>query len=194
MASQGCPRARGSGRPDWEGGGGCRRTVRRGHAATLTSSWVHHAQVVASARRGSGTERGGRHVIPERLRIAQQYLDDAQYFLDADRLASAVSRACYAAYQAMWAALGDPPGPGGRWRHAAIIDHFVRGYWFMPTYPPTGPGLLEPLSGPLRRLYQFRLDADYDLVPISRLHVEECVQTAQRTIIEIAQRAQGAQP
>jgi len=42
-------------------------------------------------------------VIPERLSLAQQYLDDAQYLLAADRLASAVSRAYYAAYQAMWA-------------------------------------------------------------------------------------------
>ena len=67
-------------------------------------------------------------MIPERLRLAKQCLDDAQYFLDAGHLASAVSRAYYAAYQAMWAALGDPPGTGGRWRHAAIVDHFVRGY------------------------------------------------------------------
>jgi hypothetical protein len=130
-------------------------------------------------------------VIPERLRLAKQCLDDAQYLLNAGRLASAVSRAYYAAYQAMWAALGDPPGTGGRWRHAAIVDHFVRGYWFMPTHPPAGPGLLEHLRGPLRRLYQFRLDADYDLVPINRLHAEECVQTVQRVIAEIDQRIQG---
>ncbi len=109
----------------------------------------------------------------------------------AGRLASAVSRAYYAAYQAMWAALGDPPGPGGRWRHAAIINHFVRGYWCVPTHPPTGPGLLEPLRGPLRRLYQFRLDADYDLVPLARHSAEEAVQTAQHTLAEIAQRTEG---
>jgi len=116
-------------------------------------------------------------VIPERFRLAQQYLADAQYLLAAERLASAVSRAYYAAYQAMWAALGDPPGTGGRWRHEAIINHFVRGYWFMPTHPTTGPGLLEPLRLPLRRLYQVRLDADYDLVPVVRRGAEEAVQT-----------------
>ena len=48
-------------------------------------------------------------MLPERLRLARQYLDDAQYLLAAYRLASAVSRAYYAAYQAIWAALGDPP-------------------------------------------------------------------------------------
>jgi hypothetical protein len=102
-----------------------------------------------------------------------------------------VSRAYYAAYQAMWAALGDPPGRGGRWRHEAIINHFVRGYWFLPTHPPTGPGLLEPLRLPLRRLYQARLDADYDLVPIARASAEEALQTAQQTLAAIRQRTQG---
>ena len=130
-------------------------------------------------------------MIPERFRLAQQYLADAQYLLAAERLASAVSRAYYAAYQAMWSALGDPPGTGGRWRHEAIINHFVRGYWFMPTHPTTGPGLLEPLRLPLRRLYQVRLDADYDLVPVVRRGAEEAVQTAQQTLAAIAQHTQG---
>jgi hypothetical protein len=130
-------------------------------------------------------------VIPERFRLAQQYLADAQYLLAAECLASAVSRAYYAAYQAMWAALGDPPGTGGRWRHEAIINHFVRGYWFMPTHPTTGPGLLEPLRLPLRRLYQVRLDADYDLVPVMRRSAEEAIQTAQQTLAAIAQHSQG---
>jgi hypothetical protein len=130
-------------------------------------------------------------VIPERRRLAEQYLADAQYLLAADRLASAVARAYYAAYQAMWAALGDPPATGGRWRHEAIINHFVRGYWFLPTHPATGPGLLEALRLPLRRLYQARLDADYDLVPITRPSAEEAVRTAQQTLAAITQRAQG---
>jgi hypothetical protein len=130
-------------------------------------------------------------MIPVRFRLAQQYLADAQYLLAAERLASAVSRAYYAAYQAMWAALGEPPGTGGRWRHEAIINHFVRGYWFMPTHPTTGPGLLERLRLPLRRLYQVRLDADYDLVPIVRHSAEEAVLTAQQTLAAIAQHTQG---
>jgi uncharacterized protein (UPF0332 family) len=120
-------------------------------------------------------------------------MDDAQYLLAADRFASAVSRAYYAVYQAMWAALGDPPDTGSRWRHAAIINHFVRGYWFAPTHPPTGAGLLEHLRGPLRRLYQLRLDADYDMVPLARHSAEEALQTAQQTLAEILQRTQGEQ-
>jgi uncharacterized protein (UPF0332 family) len=68
-------------------------------------------------------------VLLERFRLARQYLDDAQYLLAADRLVSAVSRAYYAAYQAMWAALGDPPRDEG-WCHGALINHFVHGYWF----------------------------------------------------------------
>ena len=49
-----------------------------------------------------------------------------------------------------------------RWRHGAIINHFVRGYWFAPAHPVTGPGLLEALRFGLRRLYELRLDVDYD--------------------------------
>jgi hypothetical protein len=118
-------------------------------------------------------------VIPERLRLARHYLDDAEYLLAADRLASAVSRAYYAAYQGMWAALGDPPH-GERWRHGAIINHFVRGYWFAPTHPVTGPGLLEALRFGLRWLYQASAEAG--------------VQTVQRTLATIDQHTQGESP
>ena len=124
---------------------------------------------------------------PNRLMIARRYLDDARSLLLAGRLESAVSRAYYAAYQAMWAALGDPP-KGEQWRHIGIISHFVRGRWFEPAYPQTGPGLLEHLRFSLHRLYQFRVDADYDLTPINTNSAEECVKTAERTIAEIEQR------
>jgi hypothetical protein len=133
-------------------------------------------------------------MIPERLSLAGDYLADAQSLLAAARWGSAASRAYYAVYQAMWAALGDPPAPGGRWHHEAIIQHFVRGYWFQPTHPPRGPGLLEPLRLPLRRLYQARLDADYDRLPIPRARAEEAVQTAQQTLTAITQRTQGGLP
>src|SRR5437660_10375778 len=43
----------------------------------------------------------------------------SQYLLAADRLASTVSRAYYAAYQAMWAALGDAPRAEG-WRQGRL--------------------------------------------------------------------------
>ena len=92
--------------------------------------------------------------------------------------------------QAMWAALGDPPRAEGS-RHGAIINHFVRGYWFAPAHPATGPGLLEPLRFGLRRLYELRLDVDYDAVPISRASAEAGVQTVQRTLAAIDQHTQG---
>jgi hypothetical protein len=69
----------------------------------------------------------GTRVLTDRFTIAKKYLDDARFLLDAGRLDSAVSRAYYAAYQAMWAALESPPR-GGQWRHLGIISHFVRGY------------------------------------------------------------------
>jgi uncharacterized protein (UPF0332 family) len=37
-------------------------------------------------------------MLTERLNMARQYLDDARYLLAAERFASAVSRAYYAAY------------------------------------------------------------------------------------------------
>jgi uncharacterized protein (UPF0332 family) len=132
-------------------------------------------------------------VIPERLRLAQQYLDDAQYLLAADRRASAVARAYYAAYQAMWAALGDPPRAEG-WRHGAIINHFVRGYWFAPAHPATGPGLLEALRFGLRRLYSLRLAVDYEGLPISRASAETALQTVVQTLAAIHQHTQGGRP
>jgi hypothetical protein len=132
-------------------------------------------------------------VIPERLQLARQYLADAEYLLAADRLGSAVSRAYYAAYQAMWAALGDPP-TGAGWRHGAIIHHFVRGYWFAPAHPATGPGLLEALRFGLRRLYELRLDVDYDAVSVSRASAAGGVQTVQRLLVEIDQHTPGERP
>jgi uncharacterized protein (UPF0332 family) len=132
-------------------------------------------------------------MLAERFVVARTYLDDAQYLFAAGRLESAVSRAYYAAYQAMWAALGEPPN-GRQWRHLGIISHFVRGYWFEPAHPQAGPGLLEHLRLPLSRLYQFRLDVDYDVISHSVARVEECVTIAERTITEVARRSNGALP
>jgi hypothetical protein len=46
---------------------------------------------------------------------------------------------------------------------------------------------------PLRRLYQVRLDADYDVVPIPRHRAEEAVQTAQETLAAIVHDTAGGQ-
>lgn len=132
-------------------------------------------------------------MLAERFVAATTYLDDARYLLSAGRLASAVSRAYYAAYQAMWAALGEPTD-ARQWRHLGILSHFTRGYWFEPAHPRAGPGLLEYLRLPLNRLYQFRIDADYDVIPLRLFRAEEGVTTAERTITEVTQRANGALP
>ena len=79
-----------------------------------------------------------------RLATARRSLNDARYLRDDGRFESAVSRAYYAAYQAMWAALGEPP-KAGQWRHIGIISYFVRGHWCEPNHPKTGPDLLAPL-------------------------------------------------
>jgi hypothetical protein len=129
-------------------------------------------------------------VLPERLQLARQYRDDAASLLAADRLASAVSRAYYAAYQAMWAALGDPPRAEG-WRHGAILQHFVRGYWFAPAHPATGPGLLEPLRFGLRRLYHLRLAVDDTGLAISRASADLALQTVAQTLAAIDQHTPG---
>jgi uncharacterized protein (UPF0332 family) len=105
-------------------------------------------------------------MIKYRLEFAKKYLDDAIDLFDKRRFNSSVSRAYYASYQAMWAALGDPED-GKIWRHLAIIKRFVRGYWFAPGHPKDGPGLLEDKRLPLRRLYAYRIKSDYDAEDIS---------------------------
>ena len=121
---------------------------------------------------------------------ATRYLDDARYLLVGGRLERAVSRAYYAAYQAMWSALGDPPS-GGQWRHLGIISFFVRGHWLEPSHPRTGPGILEHLRLPLHRLYQSRIDVDDDLVSPDIARARECLETAEITVAEIRRGAQG---
>ena len=106
-------------------------------------------------------------ILPERLGVASRYLGGAIVLKDAGDYAGAISRCYYAAYQAMWAALGDPP-TRRRWEHAGIIQAFVRGRWDDPSYPMTGPGLYERFRFPLRRLYDLRLDVDYHVEAVSR--------------------------
>lgn len=47
-------------------------------------------------------------MIKSRLDIAKNYLDDAVNLHKNGRINSGASRAYYASYQAMWAALGEP--------------------------------------------------------------------------------------
>jgi len=120
-------------------------------------------------------------VIKFRLEIARAYLDDARMLFKDKRLNSAASRAYYASYQAMWAALGEPE-EGKVWRHLGIIKHFVAGYWFEPAPKLTGPGLLEDKRLPLRRLYSYRIRSDYEARPVDKNQLGDLLETVQQVI------------
>jgi len=120
-------------------------------------------------------------MIKFRLDFAKKYLDDAFALFHQKRFNSSVSRAYYASYQAMWSALGDPKD-GKTWRHLAIIRHFVRGYWAVPDYPETGPGLLEDKRLPLRRLYAYRIKSDYDAADVDEHHLEQLLEVVKHVI------------
>lgn len=120
-------------------------------------------------------------MIRSRLEIGRAYLDDAIMLFDEKRFNSAASRAYYASYQAMWAALGEPK-EGRVWRHLAIIKHFVRGYWFEPTHKKAGPGLLEDKRLPLRRLYSYRIRSDYEGAPVDEQHLGDLLETVKKVI------------
>jgi uncharacterized protein (UPF0332 family) len=128
-----------------------------------------------------------------RFNVALMMLDDARHLLSVNRWASAISRAYYCSYQAMWSALGPPP-QANQWRHVAIIAHFVRGYWFAPAPPKTGPGLLEPLRRPLQWLYQKRIDVDYDIKPVTHATASRAVEIAEQVCQEVRQRSGGFSP
>jgi uncharacterized protein (UPF0332 family) len=120
-------------------------------------------------------------MIQHRLDCAKQYLDDARLLFAQECFNSAASRAYYASYQAMWAALGDPT-EGNIWRHLAMINHFVRGYWFEPTHPKIGPGLLEDKRFPLRKLYSYRIHSDYDVQAIDEFALKPLLEVVEQVI------------
>jgi len=130
-------------------------------------------------------------MIRTRLESAKNYLDDAIELFNQQRFNSSVSRAYYAAYQAMWAALGDPKENNKIWRHLAIIKHFVRGYWFKPEHPKTGQGLLEDKHLPLRRLYSYRIKSDYEATKIDELTAKQSIKLVEEIINIIDERGIG---
>ena len=127
-------------------------------------------------------------MIKFRLEIARAYLDDARILFKDKRYNSAASRAYYASYQAMWAALGEPK-EGKVWRHLGIIKHFVAGYWFDPAPKRKGPGLLEEKRLPLRRLYSYRIKSDYDARPVEEKQLGDLLETVQQVIQFIEEKA-----
>lgn len=128
-------------------------------------------------------------MIRYRLEFSRKYLDDAMELFNQKRFNSAASRAYYASYQAMWSALGKPRD-GKIWRHLAIIKHFVRGYWFAPDHQEAGPGLLEDMRLPLRRLYSYRIKSDYDAIAIDENNLAQLLRTVEH-VINIIQEKGG---
>jgi uncharacterized protein (UPF0332 family) len=63
--------------------------------------------------------------VHERFEAALRYLEGARVLAEVGDYAGAISRCYYAAYQAMWAALGEP-ATKRRWEHIGIIQAFVR--------------------------------------------------------------------
>lgn len=120
-------------------------------------------------------------MIEHRLQYAKIYLKDAFELYEKGSINSAASRAYYASYQAMWAALGDPERQKV-WKHLGIIKHFVRGYWYKPEHSKTGPGLMEDLRLPLRRLYSYRIKSDYDAEDVNRHILWQLLKDVQRMI------------
>jgi uncharacterized protein (UPF0332 family) len=111
-------------------------------------------------------------MLNQHLNYAKQYYMDANELFRQERYNSSASRAYYASYHTMWAALGEPVS-GKRWKHIAIIKHFVRGYWLKPDHSLSGPGLLEEKRLPLRTLYDFRLKSDYDTVSVDASELKQ---------------------
>lgn len=123
-----------------------------------------------------------------RLDAARRYLEGAHALRDTGEYAGAISRCYYAAYQAMWAALGTPTSTR-RWEHVGIIQVFVRGRWADPTYPMTGPGLYERFRFPLRRLYDLRLRVDYHIESMSPAMAAWALEITQELITTIGNTA-----
>ena len=110
---------------------------------------------------------------------AQQKLKAAQVCSDHQLYGESVTRSYYACYQAMWAAVGEPPL--GLWRHGGLMNEFCRGRWTTPTLLPTA---LAELRRKRDDFYRFRVAVDYAAASASSAQaafgldvVEETLQT-----------------
>jgi uncharacterized protein (UPF0332 family) len=86
----------------------------------------------------------------------------AQLCYDHQLYGESITRSYYACYQAMWAAVGDPPL--GLWRHGGLINEFCRGRWTTPVLLPT---VLAALRRKLETLYRLRIAVDYAVDSVS---------------------------
>jgi len=116
-----------------------------------------------------------------KLEGARQALVGAKVLWESGDFRGCVSRCYYAAYQAMWAAVGDPEKKP-RWEHFGLLKTFVRGKWRDPHAGIRRPGVFESQRFALRRLYDLRLGADYRLDEISQREAQWAIETAQEII------------
>lgn len=92
-----------------------------------------------------------------------------------------VSVACsyYAAFTAMWVALGDPPRR--YWEHRGIVNHFAFGQWRTPPEP-----IERDLVRTIRHLYTNRLVANYRAVALTAVVSTTSLATARRVVRLVA--------
>jgi len=90
-----------------------------------------------------------------------------------------VARGYYAAFTAMWVALGDPPK--GRWEHGGIVEQFVHAQWRTPPMP-----VARDLTRAIRRLYADRVDADYGTIQLTALESTASLTTANQVVRLVA--------
>jgi uncharacterized protein (UPF0332 family) len=121
-----------------------------------------------------------------RIEGARQALVGATALLAHKDCRGCVSRCYYAAYQAMWAAVGEPEKKP-RWEHFGLIKTFVRGHWFDVRAGRKGPGVFERQRFALRRLYDLRLGAGYRLDDITQREAQWAIETTQE-ILALAER------
>jgi uncharacterized protein (UPF0332 family) len=106
----------------------------------------------------------------------------ARLCLDHQFHGESITRSYYACYQAMWAAVGDPPL--GLWRHDGLINEFCRGRWATPVLLPT---VLAPMRGKLEALYRLRIAVDYAADSVSLEQAEFGLNVAEELFQVIAQ-------
>ena len=112
---------------------------------------------------------------------AQEKLKAAQLCHEHQLDGESVTRSYYACYQAMWAAVGDPPM--GLWRHGGLINAFCRGRWTTPTLLPT---VLAGLRRKLDDLYRMRIAVDYAAASVSHPQAAFGLNVVQETLQTIA--------
>ena len=90
-----------------------------------------------------------------------------------------VTRSYYAVFMAMWLALDDPPK--GYWEHRGISKPFASGQWQTPPRP-----VEREVVKAIRRLYEDRLDADYQAVRLTALESTAGLTTARQGLRLVA--------